>query len=83
VNESEDMRLHAYPNPAQSELTLVWPESNGIARVMDVAGREVSRDVLNQPHSTWNTSGWAEGTYLVAWQGASGSQLVTRVSIVR
>lgn len=83
VNESEDMRLHAYPNPAQSELTLVWPESNGIARVMDVAGREVWRDLVNQPHSTWNTSGWAEGTYLVAWQGASGSQLVTRVSVVR
>ncbi|MDG1675022.1 MAG: T9SS type A sorting domain-containing protein, partial [Flavobacteriales bacterium] len=66
---------------AQEKIILVWPEAQGRAVVLDVAGREVWSEAIRQTTSTWNTSGWAEGTYLVKWTGENGSTLVTRIAV--
>ena len=79
--ELEASSFLAYPNPADGEISLVWPEAKGHAVVLDVAGREVWSEAIGQPTSIWNTSGWAEGTYLVKWTGAQSSTWVTRIAV--
>ncbi|MDA0940688.1 MAG: trypsin-like peptidase domain-containing protein [Bacteroidetes bacterium] len=79
--ELEASSLIAYPNPAHGEVSLVWPEANGRAIVLDVAGREVWSEAIGQTTSTWNTSAWAEGTYLVKWTGGHGTTKVTRIAV--
>ena len=74
--------LLAYPNPAQDVLTLIWPEAQGRAIVLDVAGREVWSQAIGRANSTLTTAGWAEGTYLLKWTGTNGSTLVTRIAVV-
>jgi hypothetical protein len=71
----------AYPNPAHGEISVVWPEANGRAIVLDVAGREVWSEAIGQTTSTWNTSSWAEGTYLVKWTGPLGLTKVARIAV--
>ena len=79
--ELEASSLMAYPNPAHGEISVVWPEANGRAIVLDVAGREVWSEAIDQTTSTWNTSSWAEGTYLVKWTGPLGLTKVARIAV--
>lgn len=81
--ELESSKLLAFPNPACTELNLVWPEERGEVRVLDVAGREVMHQSVFLQSATWNTSEWAQGTYLIHWSGASGVSQAARISIVR
>ena len=81
--EISERQLKAYPVPTSSDVNLLWPEPSGEACVMDATGRHIHCELIRVQQSTWNTEGWAEGTYMVQWRGESGQIMTTRISVVR
>ena len=73
--------LMAFPVPANHVLNVVWPESNGHARILDMVGRTVDEAQVQSSESQWDTSDWASGPYLISWSGASGSRQVKQISV--
>ena len=73
--------LLAFPVPANHVLNVVWPESNGHARILDMVGRTINEAQVQSPESQWDTSDWASGPYLISWSGASGARQVKQISI--
>ena len=73
--------LMAFPVPANHVLNVVWPESNGHARILDMVGRTVDEAQVQSPESQWDTSDWASGQYLISWNGASGTRQVKQISV--
>ena len=83
LNDLQVQSVKAYPVPATNDVTLIWPEATGHACVLDAMGRQIHCETISVLQSTWNTSSWAEGTYMVQWRGESGRAVVTRISVVR
>jgi len=78
VNATEGEKLRAYPVPAHGQVTLIWPASQGTAKVRDMVGREVHSETVSAWSSTWDVHGWAEGAYIVEWVGAEATVHTTR-----
>ena len=83
LEQLEGNALKAFPVPTSAEVTLVWPEAQGAVRILDLVGRTVVDTQVTGARATWDTSAWAEGTYVVEWRGAEGNVQVTRISVAR
>ena len=82
LTDQDVATVRAYPVPANDFLTVTWPASEGQVRVMDNVGRTVMNEAVFSPQSTWSTSTWSEGTYLIDWRGAEGTRKLTRISVI-
>ena len=62
-----------YPNPAQDQVQVVWPESATRLTVQDASGREVHRMNGTQTGSvTLDVTAWPRGSVVLLWTGAKG-----------
>ena len=75
--------LMAFPVPASEEVTVVWPAASGTAVVRDMVGRAVLEMQVRNAQTSWHTSAWAEGTYLVEWRGTAGQVQLTKIVVTR
>ena len=78
----DNKTMTAYPVPASDLLTVVWPANEGQVKVVDFVGRTVMNTSINAEQSTWNTSTWSEGAYLIEWKGPEGTRQLTRISVI-
>ena len=78
----DEQPLLAYPIPANDILTVVWPTDRGEVRVLDHVGRTVMNTSVSSNQSTWDTSTWSEGAYLVDWKAPDGTRRLTRISVI-
>ncbi len=69
VQELDEMVIEAYPNPFDSQLTLILPTASPEAQlfISDVSGRVVYNSLLtaDQKSITLSTSDWSLGTYFI------------------
>jgi aminopeptidase N len=74
--------LGIYPNPAQQQATLNWPETtnNALLIVTDGLGRTVFQQNVSGNQFVLNTSAWSQGFYEV--QVRSNGKLVARNRLV-
>ncbi|MGB1384021.1 MAG: trypsin-like serine peptidase [Flavobacteriales bacterium] len=75
--------LVAFPVPTSEEVTVVWPAANGTAVVRDMVGRAVLQTEVRSAKTSWQTTTWAEGTYLVEWRGTAGQVQLTKIVVTR
>lgn len=78
----DELPLLAYPVPANDVLTIAWPADRGDVHVVDHVGRTVMNTSVSSNQSTWDTSTWSEGTYLVDWKAPDGTRRLTRISVI-
>lgn len=62
---------------------MVWPAPSGTAVVRDMVGRAVLETQVRNAQTSWHTSAWAEGTYLVEWRGTAGQVQLTKIVVTR
>ena len=77
----EAVQLQVYPVPAQDEVSVKWPASQGQATVRDAVGRSVLQTRIDAPQTRWNTSAWPAGPYTVEWVGTHGAREVVRLVV--
>ena len=67
TNEVEAITYSAYPNPTTDELTVTFGSeiTKGIARIIDITGRELSSSSFNSNSVKFNFTEKAKGTYFI------------------
>jgi hypothetical protein len=68
-------QMDIYPNPAQDQLNIVWPESwvgSARAALYDMQGRELTSINASQPMQTLALDGIAAGHYILQVQSPEG-----------
>ena len=78
----DEKPLLAYPVPAHDILTVAWPANQGEVHVVDHVGRTVMNTTVFSNQSTWDTSTWSEGAYLIDWKAPDGTRRLTRISVI-
>lgn len=74
-------RLKLFPNPADREVTVQWPNS-GYYRILNATGRSVIKGrITKQKNLTLSTSYWPSGTYLLQFL-APGQSTTRRFTVV-
>lgn len=78
--------LSVYPNPADEQLTIEWPDMNGTAanlRVYQSDGRLVYEQSQNANKVQLQTSGWSGGFYIVELTPAGSAPVRKELVIMR
>ena len=78
----DEKPLLAYPVPAHDILTVAWPANQGEVHVVDHVGRTVINTSVFSNQSTWDTSTWPQGAYLIDWKAPDGTRRLTRISVI-
>ena len=78
-DKGENRQLLAYPNPTDGLIRII-PETagNGTISVNNIVGQKVFEE-KTQRYIDVTTEGWANGIYIVKWQGEDGTVLTTRL----
>jgi hypothetical protein len=70
-------RFNIYPNPVNEELTVECTRPLERIRIINIAGQQViSKDHINSPEITVNTSELAEGMYIIKIITTNGKMYV-------
>ena len=77
----EAVQLQVFPVPAQDEVNVKWPWSQGEATVRDAVGRSILHTRIHESQTRWNTSAWPVGPYTVEWVGPQGAREVVRLVV--
>ncbi|MBZ0099201.1 MAG: T9SS type A sorting domain-containing protein, partial [Taibaiella sp.] len=80
--------MSVYPNPAGAQLTVTFSgiaEAKGTLLLVDMMGRVVLRQAVNNVSTVVNTSGITNGIYTIVYKGVDGddAKLQSRVVIAR
>ena len=80
-DQKDDLKITAFPNPFESELTIVSDIPFEKCLIYDAVGRIVFQKVKNSNSLSVNTSRWNSGVYFVLINTADNRQ--TSVKIIR
>ena len=68
--EQTNDQLGIYPNPTQTEVTIIFPTlEQGKLSVYTAAGRLLLQKRTNSDITTLDCSQWPAGLYLLRWEG--------------
>ena len=81
ITKKEDYWI--YPNPAQNELTLLWPSSKNYTsiQILDLNGRLVKSEYTSSSPQSINTSHLENGVYFIYLTHLNGNSTVSRFTI--
>jgi hypothetical protein len=78
---SQYAELKIYPNPSRNYINIVLPDNNvGLLKITNCIG-DIAFIETGEKDITINTAAWAKGLYIVKWQGADGTVLVSKLII--
>lgn len=77
-------RLHIYPNPTSSTLTIEMPETllgKYSYTILNIEGRKVDQGIINSGRSTIEVKGYAAGKYILTLR--SSERVITGYFILK
>lgn len=79
--KTDEQFLHLYPNPAYDSFIVETADTDGIAIINDMLGREILRIPLTQTQTRIETANWHKGLYIltvISKEGVSSGKVMVR-----
>ena len=73
--------LRIFPNPASDQFVIDCPSGDGQLQAVDAMGRTVQSFNIQARQTQMDVSAWANGVYLLVWQGANHTVSTRRVLV--
>jgi Secretion system C-terminal sorting domain len=69
-----------YPNPSQNNVHIITPENKkGDVNITNSMGQIIYTEEIKAPYTDINITHWANGLYLIKWQGEDGTVLTNKL----